>query len=355
MRTIPFREVLFDIARKNSIDPESSNFLEKEAIAIGTFIDQWVRRTYPSADWPEWTTINEFSPFNHIVPWDTFVVLLDDTLPVRIGRVFTVYLVDPRTTPAPVSTGHTLLDTGIHCGYEHGNSVWIKYMPPAPRFNAQRWRPDETYSRNDIRYSSTTGECYRSKANGNIGHDPAINFSPAPPQQQPPTQLPTEIVQQFSPGNPGVAGQDQIIDVIFTNILLSVGGPIPNPPPTNARFFIQVVDINGALIGDATSIANGTDTLDLIVTDLSNQLIGALTGFTSVTVDTNTFTVRIQDDSQFRVNQAFWGEFTQPNRNVPIRQIQTYLVIGTACAGNPTDNQFPFNAGSGDARCRLLA
>jgi hypothetical protein len=114
MRILPFKQVLQDVAYKFGLDPDQGNFLTNEAIAIGTSIDQWVRRVYDSRDFPEWTTVGQFTPdARHIVSWDA-VIIGPVGPPIKIGRVFTVYLVDPTlrtrlietrfTEPIPVST-----------------------------------------------------------------------------------------------------------------------------------------------------------------------------------------------------------------------------------------------------------
>src|SRR6266508_5913483 len=71
MRTVNFRDdVLHAVADKLGLDPDQSNFLTNQAIPIGKFIDQWVRRTYDARDWPEWTITDQFVPTNHVVPYD---------------------------------------------------------------------------------------------------------------------------------------------------------------------------------------------------------------------------------------------------------------------------------------------
>ncbi len=327
MRTVNFRnDVLHGVAHKLGLDPSQSNFLTNEAIPIGQWIDQWVRRTYDARDWPEWTATHKFAPSaSHIVRYDA--VAIDLVIPpsvvgteVQLGRILKVFLIDPNTTDAPIDTPFTLMDDGIHVGYEHGQYVWIRYIAPPPRFTAIRWQSDITYQKDDTVYSYTSGECYRSKVSGNINHDPSRTFSDPDGTDQQPNQLPTELTVPLTQGNPGIAEQSQIVDVIFNTPSLIIS----DPPAVNTRFFVEVVDVAGALLGNATNIANGTDTLAVIMTDLQTQLAAALTGFT-VTVDTLTLTIRIEDNSQFKVNQAFWGLFTQPNINVPVRQIQAYI------------------------------
>jgi hypothetical protein len=353
MRVANFRDdVLWAIAHKTGIDPDitrnGQGIMPDQADAWVSFINSWVRRLYPSADYPQWTPINQFnvSP-NHIVSWNAFTSDLNAT--VKIERVLKVYLVNPETTWAAVDIPFRLTPQGIHVGYEHGSSVWIKYLATCPKFTAREWDANTTYALDQPTYSPRVGQCFRSKTSGNVGHDPSTSFSLPPGADQPsPLPLPTEIISSLEPPNPGVAGQSQIVQILFptsgsSGAVLPV---IPDPPPLNARFFVEVADVNGALVGNATSMANGTDTLDLILTDLTNQLISALTGFTSVTADTDAFTIRIEDDSNFRVNQAFWGLFSKPNVALPVQQIQSYIPVIPPTDGKPQVIQFPLSDNS---------
>src|SRR5215475_3640571 len=179
MRTVKFQKVLWTVARKAGFSPESGNFLTNQAIPIGNYINDWVSRLYSQEDWPEWTKIVETTPdINHIVPYHLPAIIGQLATPVDIGRVISVYLVDPKTTNAPVGTDYTLNDVGIHCGFDHGQTVWVEYIAPPPEFTAEVWDSNFAYSRGDTVYSSRSGECYISKVNGNLGHDPFIAIGP---------------------------------------------------------------------------------------------------------------------------------------------------------------------------------
>src|SRR4051794_3769897 len=90
MRTVNFRDgVLHAIAYKLGLDPDQSNFLTNQAIPIGTYIDEWVRRTYDGRDWPEWTLTDQFTPANHIVPYDYLPPGLGATQR-KLGRILKV-------------------------------------------------------------------------------------------------------------------------------------------------------------------------------------------------------------------------------------------------------------------------
>jgi hypothetical protein len=339
MRTTKFRDVLWQTARKMGLEP-NENFMVTEAIALGQYLNQWVDRTFPSRDLPEWTTIHQFAPdTNHIVPWDAFAVDLAGGTMVKLGTVFEVYLIDPSTTYAPTATDYTEQPEGIHVGFEHGTYVWIKYQEPPPRFTAESWLADQNYVLDDVAYSYTTGEVYRSKATGNQGHDPATSFSVPPPNPQPPIVLDTELIQELIIGNPGATAQPQLVDVIF---VLPDPDPIPDPPLVNTLFSVQVFDPNGVSLAIVSTTANGVDTLATIVNQLSNQLISALPTFT-VGPGGPAFSIRLGNASNFTVSGLFRG-FHGPFRNVPVNQIQPNIVGVSPVPGEPQVIQFGLTA-----------
>jgi hypothetical protein len=272
MRSVNFRDdVLHVVADKLGIDPEQSNFLTNEAVPIGKFIDQWVRRTYDARDWPEWTVTEQFAPVNHVVPWDT-TGAIGGNVTKKIGRVLKVFLVDPATTDAPVDTPFTLREDGIHCGYEHGSYVWIRYIAPAPRFTAVSWRPDFTYRVDDTVYSYTTGECYKSKINGNLNHDPVSAPRPVLPF------LPTEETRALQPAYVGTAPQPQIVDVY---VAYSDGTPISDPMPNGDEFTLVTLDTLGNPLSGHTIVGDGATSIAAMLATLKIQCDGdALAGFT---------------------------------------------------------------------------
>ncbi len=326
VRIIPFRQVLHTVAERVGMDPLQGNFITDEAIPVGKFIDQWTRRTYDAQDWPEWTITKQFVPIDHVVPWDYVV----GEVTTKIGRVFSVFLVDPATTDAPIETDYMFTPNGVHVGYEHGTYVWIKFIAPAPRFTAEVWRSSQIYQQDDVTYSYTTGEVYRSTSNGNIGHDPANNFAlPLDPPVEAPAITPpqVEMIQDFVPDNPGVIAQDQIVDVPYE---LDVADPLP----ANTRFNLAVLDVDGNELANENVISSGVESLATLLATLTAQLIadGDLSSFT---ITSDPTTIRLQDASNFSITLAFWGSFGGPNVNVPIHQIQVYNPGMGATAGVP--------------------
>lgn len=201
MRTANYRDdVLWPIAYKLGLDP-AQEFLTDEGSSLDSYINAWVRRTWDIQDFPEWTTIKEFAPdANHQVPWDAVPVSATDEQPVTLSRPLKVYLVDPRFTPYPIDTRFREWDEGLHVGFDHGATVWIKYMGLAPKFTSAQWNSGTTYSQGALTYSPAAGQCFKSLINGNVGNDPN------PAAVTAPIPLVAEVLVPYTPGSPATAG-----------------------------------------------------------------------------------------------------------------------------------------------------
>lgn len=347
-RTIPFRDVLHGVAYKFGLDPEQSNFLSNQGIPIGRSIDQWVQRLWPSADFPEWAQTNQFIPdANHLVPWNARAI--DDVIPPHVvgtihplGRILKVYLIDPKSDYyVPSDTPFTEQDEGLHVGFEHGQAVWIQYLPPPTRFTAVPWLGNITYAKGDIVYSPRTGECYTSKAAGNTGHDPSFSFSPAPPpggNDPPPNVVPPPAVdtpQQRTPDDPGLVGRTQILVIDFDHFKASQPIPgtfhIPDPPENNSTLFAEIVDENGSLIGTGgPTTADGVTTLQALLASLAASLQASLGGSFIVTSDAKTIT--IEGNSIFSCAYAFFRPALGYPYYIPISMVSQSFVPATAGA-----------------------
>jgi hypothetical protein len=326
MRSVTFREVLWAVARKAGFSPESGNFLTNQAIAIGEYINQWVGRVYSASDWPEWTKVLQCTPdaLTHIVPYDVTVATTSINPVVnRIGRVIAVYLVDPKTTNAPVGTDFSLAEEGIHCGFDHGLNVWIEYITPAPEFTAEVWNANRTYAKDDPAYSSNTGECYRSRLNNNLGHDPSFSVSPTVPH------LSNTLTQEFSVTSP-IPDQNKIMQVSVGSIGFGYprpSHPLPDPPPVGSVFAIPVMDENYAILATANFTTTGPgDTLDIILVNLRNQLQAALggLGFT-FTENIPDLTLSIEHNSNFSLanpDTSDYPKYTDTTGANPLVTIQ---------------------------------
>ena len=170
MQSANFRDdVVYPIAQKMGLDP-TIDLQGDQAAAYVSYINAWVRRLYPNFDWPEWTLLETRTPdASHYVAFA-------QTSQKVIGRVLKVYLADPSTINAVLDTPFKLNEKGIHVGFEHGPSVWIKYIEAPPKFTAVVWVDTTTYALGSLIYSAVTGNCYKSLQGGNLGHavtDPA--------------------------------------------------------------------------------------------------------------------------------------------------------------------------------------
>lgn len=165
IRPLKFREVIWGVAHKmgwmTDCEPATGGPSDDQFCELVSFCNAWIRRLWDMEDWEEWTRISEVKPDS-----DHFVA--------NPGRVLRMFLVNPRLTPGLVEDApFTMFESRVHCGFEHGTSVWLKYIQPPPMFTHEVWSQFTTYSIGSLVYSRTSGECYRSIADNNRGHDPA--------------------------------------------------------------------------------------------------------------------------------------------------------------------------------------
>lgn len=91
-----------------------------------------------------------------------------------IGRVLKVYVVDPRENDGPFDTPFRLLETALHVGFDHGTTVWIKFMSRPSVYTTSVHSLTASYNVGDTVYSPTRGNVYRSLQNANVGHAPPV-------------------------------------------------------------------------------------------------------------------------------------------------------------------------------------
>ena len=349
MQSLKYREILNAVAYKLGYDPLDPNFPRDEAQSIGTYIDQWVTRLYPSRDWPEWTKISTFQPdANHIVPWEPAFQFSHQNTPLpRLWRVLAVYLVDPATVYGANSTKFYLREEGVHCGYEHGTTVWIKYIEPPPRFTSVEWDPAVAYKKGDPVFSLTTGDVYKSKSNNNLNHDPASGFTigGGPVTTGPgggSAFLQTDILQEKVISKFGAVTQNKIMQVNVSRLAGSSTVTIPNPPAPSASFRITVLDVNNVQLASAFTVADGIITLSGVAADQAAQLTAALGAGWTVTAGADA-TVTIENASDFQVanipNGTDWPIYyatsgTQP-KPLLYTQLQAYVPPVTSAIITP--------------------
>ena len=342
MRIVPFREVLHGVAYKMGLDPEQSNFLDNQAIPIGTYINEWVRRTYDAKDWPEWVVTKKFQPNNHVVTWDAINSGSAGNITLQIGRVLDVFLIDPATTDAPVDTAFSLQEDGVHVGYEHGTYVWIRFMPLPPQYTAVSWRPDTIFAKNDVTYSYTTGQVYKSKSNGNLGHDPATNWGRPPIHEvlepEPPSPAPVvETTQVRIDDSVGIASRNEILVLSMADAFT---GTTPADPPENGTdFIVEIVDV-----ASETTIADTLVTADGVMT--LNDVIDAIVAALSADPDLSTYTITanhtnktitFENASLFTTGHSEYAIPSEGGVNHPMKSVvtQTYIPPLAAASGQP--------------------
>jgi hypothetical protein len=261
-----------------------------------------------------------------------------------LGKVLRVYLVDPRTTWTPVDTPFRLTDHGVHCGFEHGNSVWIKYIARAPKFTAKEWSADFTYKKSALVYSPDSGECYESKANGNIGHDP-IQTS----ESESPNVLTTEITQEFAPANPGLADTEQKMNILAApgTTFGTPGTALADPAPVGQTFTIKISDAGGTFLGDATATGDGATSLLDLFTSLVSQLLAEplLSTFTISVMGSGgpPVGIHLEDLSAFQVSQATYQPYAGAEFPLAVQQIQTYAAATPPTPATPKQVRLSIN------------
>ena len=155
---------MYVVVRKMGIDP-TIDFSSDLAEAYADFINLAVKKLWPLYDWPEWTLIEQRTPVAHIIDFAQAGQGI-------IGRPLKLYLRDPAATDAIVDIPFKVNSLGIHCGFEHGTNVWLKYIKPAPQFSATAWLAATTFGLGALTYQPTDGNTYVSIQAANTNHSP---------------------------------------------------------------------------------------------------------------------------------------------------------------------------------------
>jgi hypothetical protein len=329
MRTLSFRDILWEVAYRMGLDP-TSDLLTDQAVALGFYINSVVRQEWHAADWPEWTYTQPRTPdTRHIVNFKAPVIEIPD-VDSRIGRVLKVYLNDPELVQPPLEIAHRLTSDGVHVGFEHGSQVWVKFQPPAPLFTAFPWNGARTYGQGELIYSPVSGQCYESKSNGNLNHNPAGDRGVDPPP------LTVEMLQPYRPDSPGFEEQSQItridvdfqdahvIDSISTISIQLIGGGLGSPPVT-----VNHTAISGETVADV---------VDALVAALTAA--PTLSGLT-ITSDTGSTppTITLEANLNFAVTQARVMVPHELTIYFPVVALQTYVPPVPFVPGQPQVDQ----------------
>jgi len=318
-------EVVFALANKMGLDP-TVDLSTDLAQAYVSFINAWVRRLYPNFDWPEWTLTEQRTPdLSH------YVAFAQPDKAV-IGRVLKVYLADPATVNAVLDIPFKLHARGVHCGFEHGSSVWIKFIQAAPQYTASPWNAATNYRKGELTYLPAAGECFKSRVNNNVGHNPADpSFSGHPPPAEPtPSPLATEITQEAIGDDPGVAAKNKQMTVD----LAVLGGTvtIPDPPPIGTSFNIKVTPAGGSSVAK-TRNGDGSSSLEDLATGLAGDLSAdpGLAAFTITSFGT-TITFEAANDFELFASYGPGGGVSYP---MVTTQQQAYTAAVAASPGQP--------------------
>jgi len=200
MRTVTFKSVLYGVARKMGLEPEV-NFQSNQAAAFTQYINERIRESVESYDWPEFIKIEERAyrnaysasttyavgaevyyattakyytciliSLNH-APTDTtywteltsFVpyVALQQTGKTIIGECMACYERDPRLTLAPGEVDFVLREEGIVITESDAPAtVFVQFRIPPPEYTSSAWAAG-VYAVGDLVYYSTTGDVYK--------------------------------------------------------------------------------------------------------------------------------------------------------------------------------------------------
>jgi len=163
MREVNLRDVIvWPIVSRLGYDPNKDLFGDF-ADALSRYINAWVRKCWPAADWPELSRIEARTPTAHLVPYDGGTT--------DIGKVLKVYVTDPRVSDGPFDTPFRLEETNIHVGFDHGTQVWIKFMSRPNIYTLTVWDATTTYATGDLVYDPVSGNDYTSAQDANTNHD----------------------------------------------------------------------------------------------------------------------------------------------------------------------------------------
>jgi len=306
-----------------------------DTAALVSSINKWVRKLANEEDFPEWTTIEARTPdVNHVVPLNATGFSGAPGLS-QMDRLLRVYLLDPRITDGPLDIPFRRLSNGVWVGFEHGAQVWMKFMLPVPQFTSTPWNVQNTYSVGDLVYSKRAGEVFKSRVNGNIGHDPSLAFTHQP--------LPPVVTQTAENNNPGLAAQTKIIDLYFTTNSDVIP---PDVPPDLSQFYCPILNPDSSLLTSATVLADGVTNLSDIITNMRNTL--AADPFLStfiITADPANKKIRFENASDFYLIRPLGSSapFYVPNGG-PIYylttiQVQSFLPVVSGAAGAPQITQ----------------
>jgi hypothetical protein len=147
------------------------NFPSDLATVYTNCINIAYKKIHDRFDFPDLVTIEQRTPdSNHYIGFEQVGLS-------AINRVLKVYPRDPRVTYPPMDMPFRNDANGIHVGYDHGTTVWIRYVKPAPRFSAQLWSSAGNYNKDTPIYDGPipgqSGDVYKAlQGPPNTNHPP---------------------------------------------------------------------------------------------------------------------------------------------------------------------------------------
>jgi hypothetical protein len=115
--------------------------------------------TEPGTDDTVWSAdVSDMPKFIQLAqPWETYIIDEDG-----VDLQDFAFRTDPRLTPNIRSmTGCDWWMDAITLPYEAENTVWIKFMPQAPKFTFLAWDDETVYAKGDVCYIAATGMCWQ--------------------------------------------------------------------------------------------------------------------------------------------------------------------------------------------------
>jgi hypothetical protein len=174
-RTVPFRDLLWGVARRAGMIPEEDGIDRGAASLMAEAIQSAVYFGWTFSDWDE---IYVTSPFAVTVSGNTRFVPRRriDTWSSEGDRVagYDMYTVSEVWDADPLAGGQPikwqaqngflrLVDTAA-------TEVWVRFAPPPPRCSSAVWSPTATYQRHDV-VMDASGELWRCTAQSTVTGD----------------------------------------------------------------------------------------------------------------------------------------------------------------------------------------
>jgi hypothetical protein len=145
-----------------------TDFQVELALAYAYFANIAVKKLHDRFDFPDFVRLEQRTPdINHYIPFE-------QPSQTVIHRVLKVFQRDPRVTIPQCDIPFRLDLNGVHVGYDHGTTVWVRFMDPAPQYAGFAWDSATTYNLGDLTVASD-GETYKSLQAANTNHTPTTS------------------------------------------------------------------------------------------------------------------------------------------------------------------------------------